>query len=72
MLSWHDVYVHDNDVSSDRKKLLKILVEVYVPPLQLRVTKRELKVSLHHPRYKFFLNPFLWLGVARVGPEPQI
>jgi hypothetical protein len=60
-----------DNVSFDPKELLQNPTKVYVPPLQLRVTKRESKVSLHHLRYKLFLIPSLWHGVARVGPEPQ-
>jgi hypothetical protein len=37
--------------------------KVYVPPLQLWVTKRGSKVSLSYPRYKLFLIPFLWQGL---------
>jgi hypothetical protein len=43
--------------------LLRNPAEVHIPPLQLRVTKRGLKVSLHHLRYKLFLIPSLWLEV---------
>jgi hypothetical protein len=58
-----------DDVSSDRKELLRNPAEVYVPSLQLRVTGRGSKASLHHSRYKPFLIPFLWLGVARVEED---
>jgi hypothetical protein len=51
--------------------LLRNPAQVYIAPLQFQVTKRGSKASLHHPRYKLFFIPFLWLGVARVGPKPQ-